>query len=292
MRAGAEASGAARPPTLICWVLVNPTNSHSFVSRFDFDTSPLLKGSALLPPRAAAAIARRALALAQSSDRDLALHSFSLPTPEPLRCTHKTPSEPSDRGQGGVVSEPRPSPRRSRAVFVNGFCFDDMEPQQILAAVRTAQAAGATVLFDAGPRAHVLLSDDAMPGCREAVLELLETADVVLLTEEEAEAITGTRVAHEAAAALLAPSRAREPWAVVKMGGRGALVATRGGMLEMPGVKVTVADTVGCGDSFAAAIAMGRVRRGIRRLHPQLPSAHPLPSVTHPEVETRRALLA
>lgn len=146
---------------------------------------------------------------------------------------------------------------------MNGFAFDDLEPQQILAATRTAQAAGATVLFDAGPRAHVLLTD-AMPGCRQAVLELLETADVMLMTEEEAEAITGTRVAHEAAAALLAPSRARDPWAVVKMGSRGALVATRSGMLEMPGVKVTVADTVGCGDSFAAAIAMGRVRRARR----------------------------
>lgn len=160
---------------------------------------------------------------------------------------------------------------------MNGFAFDDLEPQQILAATRTAQAAGAVVLFDAGPRAHVLLSEEAMPGCRQAVLELLETADVVLMTEEEAEAITGTKVARDAAAALLAPSRAQEPWAVVKMGGRGAILATREGMLDMPGCKVTVADTVGCGDSFAAAIALGRVRRVVTPPCRPLRSSRPAP---------------
>ena len=48
-------------------------------------------------------------------------------------------------------------------------------------------------------------------------------------------------------------------WCVVKMGERGALLGDRksGRVFLQEGYKVDVEDTVGCGDSFAAAIALG-----------------------------------
>jgi hypothetical protein len=48
-------------------------------------------------------------------------------------------------------------------------------------------------------------------------------------------------------------------WCVVKMGERGALLGDRttGRVHRQAGYKVEVEDTVGCGDSFAAAIALG-----------------------------------
>jgi len=78
----------------------------------------------------------------------------------------------------------------AKAVFVNGFVFDDLEPSTVVAAVRTAQAAGAEIFFDAGPRVRALLRD-APAGAAAAVRELFAVADGVLLTQEEAEIVTG-----------------------------------------------------------------------------------------------------
>ena len=77
-------------------------------------------------------------------------------------------------------------------MFVNGFVFDDLEPSTVVAAVRTAQAAGAEIFFDAGPRVRALLRD-APAGAAAAVRELFTIADGVLLTQEEAEIVTGLK---------------------------------------------------------------------------------------------------
>jgi hypothetical protein len=53
------APGAAAPPTLLCWVLIDPANGHDFCSRFDFDTSPLLSCSATIPAAWEATLRRR-----------------------------------------------------------------------------------------------------------------------------------------------------------------------------------------------------------------------------------------
>ena len=49
-------------------------------------------------------------------------------------------------------------------------------------------------------------------------------------------------------------------WVVVKRGALGCVLAAAGGLYTMPGFRVKVADTVGCGDSFAAAIVLGFTR--------------------------------
>ena len=265
------ADGEPGPPTLLCWVLIDAhTGAHgarersheshvipsrrtlmprhlppAFTSRFDFDPSPLLGCGASLPPHWV----------------------------EPLRST--------------------------AWLAVNGFAFDDLAPPTVLAAVAACRAAGGRVLFDAGPRAR-LLAADVPAGGAAALRHLMSTADVLLLTEEEAEALTGTSEAGDAAAALLASSRAEDPWVVVKRGANGCTALTRsaaaaaaaeaeaeaeaaaeaggreggggsgrslrgsrGGVVSLPAMVVaSVADTVGCGDSFAAAVALGRARGG------------------------------
>ena len=82
-------------------------------------------------------------------------------------------------------------PRHSAtAVFVNGFVFDDLQPETVTAAVRAAHAGGADVFFDAGPRARAL-QRDVPSGAAAALRELLAAADVLTLTQDEAEALTG-----------------------------------------------------------------------------------------------------
>jgi sugar/nucleoside kinase (ribokinase family) len=146
------------------------------------------------------------------------------------------------------------------AVFVNGFCFDDLQPETILAAAATAQAGGALLMFDVGPRCAPLRANVPLGGAA-ALARLLHSADVLLLTEEEAATVTGAADAAAAAAALLAGSAAPDPWVVVKRGPAGCLALTRAGAASLPAIRVSAMDTVGCGDSFAAAVALGRRAR-------------------------------
>ena len=227
-------------------MLIDPRNGHDFCSRFDFDTRPLLDCAAHVPPAWEATL------------------------------------------------------RAARAVFVNGFVFDDLQPETVLAAVRAAHAGGADVFFDAGPRARALLRDVPAGGAA-ALRELLAAADALLLTQDEAEVLTGladadavrlrpparacasphTRpplAARQAAAALLARSTAEDPWVVIKRGSRGCTAHTRRERHVLPALEVEALDTVGCGDSFAAAIVLGRLRS--HALRPTLALANAVGAAT------------
>jgi sugar/nucleoside kinase (ribokinase family) len=154
------------------------------------------------------------------------------------------------------------------ALFVNGFVFDELPAEAVLAAAARARARGAAVFFDPGPRAWTFSS-----GPRAAALAaMLDASDVVLMTEEEAEAVTGVAGAEAAARAVLTRPGAATRWCVVKRGACGALLAVReektthggGGehaLFEEAAIPVTVRDTVGCGDSYAAAVVLGYTRR-------------------------------
>ena len=64
----------------------------------------------------------------------------------------------------------------------------------------------------------------------------------------------------QAADALLARNRSADPWVVVKRGSRGCTALTRKQRSSLPALEVEALDTVGCGDSFAAAVVLGRIR--------------------------------
>jgi bifunctional ADP-heptose synthase (sugar kinase/adenylyltransferase) len=79
--------------------------------------------------------------------------------------------------------------------------------------------------------------------------------------QEEAVEVTGHADPLAAARAVLARPNAKTRWAVVKEGGAGALLVERGGAAHScPAMAVDVVDTVGCGDSFAAAVVAGFIR--------------------------------
>lgn len=145
---------------------------------------------------------------------------------------------------------------RTGAVFVNGFVFDEVPEEMVLRAARVSQAHGAAVLFDPGPRSWTFADGGVR---RHALQSMLRIADVVLMTEEEAGAVVGTEDAEEAVRRLMEWEDSSMSWCVVKMGERGALLGDRttGRVHRQAGYKVEVEDTVGCGDSFAAAIALG-----------------------------------
>ncbi|EFN52458.1 hypothetical protein CHLNCDRAFT_138775 [Chlorella variabilis] len=148
--------------------------------------------------------------------------------------------------------------RNTEALFINGFVFDELPAGAVLQAARVAQAAGAAVFFDPGPRSWTFSE-----GERKAALEaILSVADCVCMTEEEAEAVTGLAGAEQQARFVLGRPGARTQWCVIKRGAEGAILGCRTAtqLYSQQALRVDVRDTVGCGDSFAAALVLGYTR--------------------------------
>ena len=128
----------------------------------------------------------------------------------------------------------------------------------VLRRLAARAAATATVTFDPNVR-HLLM------GPREDVLavvhEMLRVADVVKASDEDVAWLEPGRSPADVAAEWLA----RGPGLVViTRGGDGAVAAgVAAGAVERPGMAVEVADTVGAGDSFMAALLAGLARRDL-----------------------------
>ncbi len=91
------------------------------------------------------------------------------------------------------------------------------------------------------------------------VEQVVDVADLVKASDEDLEALYPGRTTTESAAALLA----RGPAAVVvTRGGDGALWLDREGAVQVPSASVAVADTIGAGDTFGAALIDGLWERG------------------------------
>ncbi len=142
--------------------------------------------------------------------------------------------------------------RQTRALFVDGYTVRDvLRPADLLAAINTARRADIPVFFDPGP-SIVFISP-------ELCAQVLAATDVLLLTDEEAAQLCDERERESAAQALLA----RGPTTIVlKHGAAGCTVATARQIISHPGFQVPVVDTVGAGDSFAAAFIAGWLRGG------------------------------
>jgi sugar/nucleoside kinase (ribokinase family) len=215
--------------TLLCFVLVAPeTQTHTFCSSYDFGPWPLLPRMAHLPPDAQSALAN------------------------------------------------------TSCLFINGFAFDDLPPEIVVTCAREAREAGAAVFLDPGPRSWTFVAhhndenennNNNNSGLdtrdrQQAFEELLNVTDVILMTEEEAEAVTGQSTPEQASKWILRRPKSVMSWCIIKQGGNGALLATNNStsssnigdgisFYHQPAVNVDVKDTVGCGDSFAAAIVLG-----------------------------------
>lgn len=116
------------------------------------------------------------------------------------------------------------------------------------------------VSFD--PNLRFSLWDD-LENLRETVREFMEYADIIKISDEELEFITGCRTVEEALPMLFA-HRAR--YVVYTMGAEGAAVYTRRGRVDAPGFCVEVRDTTGAGDSFIGAFLYCLLRDEIRDL--------------------------
>uniref|UniRef100_M8C6S0 Carbohydrate kinase PfkB domain-containing protein n=1 Tax=Aegilops tauschii TaxID=37682 RepID=M8C6S0_AEGTA len=142
----------------------------------------------------------------------------------------------------------------SKILFSNGYAFDEFSPDVIASAIDCAIDAGTSVFFDPGPRGRSLLNGNRDE--QRALEHALRLSDVLLLTSDEAESLTNIGNPIQAGQELLRRGT-RTKWVVIKMGSKGSIMITESAVSCAPSFKIRVVDTVGCGDSFTAAIAFG-----------------------------------
>ncbi|XP_020550494.1 fructokinase-1 isoform X1 [Sesamum indicum] len=148
--------------------------------------------------------------------------------------------------------------RRAKIIFCNGYGFDELSPSLLGSALDYAVEVGTSIFFDPGPRGKSLITGTLEE--QKALDKYLRMSDVLLLTSEEAESLTGTEDPIAAGQELLKKG-IRTKWVIIKMGPKGSILITPSSISCAPAFKVNVIDTVGCGDSFVAAIAFGFIHK-------------------------------
>lgn len=133
---------------------------------------------------------------------------------------------------------------------------DEPARSAVLDAVAWAKARGAYISYDPNYRAP-LWPDEAT--ARRWMRRGLELADLVKLSEEEAELLTGSSDPAQAAQAL---TEAGAQLALVTMGPRGVCYRFPNGAGTVAGIEVAAVDTNGAGDTFLGAALSGLIRAG------------------------------
>ncbi|MFC3420246.1 carbohydrate kinase [Salinicoccus hispanicus] len=115
--------------------------------------------------------------------------------------------------------------------------------------IEKVREAGGTVVFDPNIRLPLWEDENA---CREAVREFMKFADIVKVSDEELEFITGIQDESDAVSALFAD---HVETVIYTKGPSGSEIIYReGGYCEHPGYEVETVDTTGAGDAFIGAV--------------------------------------
>lgn len=145
------------------------------------------------------------------------------------------------------------------------FCSVDLVESPMKEAhrklVRMAIRKNVLVSFD--PNLRLSLWEDHEQ-LKKTVWEFLPSADILKISDEELEFITGYTDMQDAVSVLF---EGRVKYVIYTKGKDGAQIYTRNGMVEAPGYSVEVRDTTGAGDSFIGAFLYCILRDGIRDLN-------------------------
>ena len=114
-------------------------------------------------------------------------------------------------------------------------------------ALKAAKDNGLLVSFD--PNLRFSLWDD-LDALKKTVNDFIPYADIVKISDEELEFITGKTDIKDAVPEILG---GRTKYVIYTKGADGAEIYTKDGMAEAPGYSIEVRDTTGAGDSFIGA---------------------------------------
>ncbi|TWI57960.1 aminoimidazole riboside kinase [Halalkalibacter nanhaiisediminis] len=115
-------------------------------------------------------------------------------------------------------------------------------------AVRLAKENGMIVSYDPNLRLGLWPTEEQ---ARETILSMLAEADVVKISEEELEFLTGEK---ELDAGIKKLESYQLPVLLVTCGHLGSYIHTQGQTVHVPAMKVQTVDTTGAGDAFVSGI--------------------------------------
>lgn len=129
-------------------------------------------------------------------------------------------------------------------------------------AVQLAKENGMIVSYDPNLRLGLWANSDV---ARETIISMLSEADVLKISEEELEFITGEKDIEEGVHKL---NPFNIPFIVVTLGAEGSYVFLGGESTHVPAMKVKAVDTTGAGDAFVSGILykLEKRREGIKNL--------------------------
>ena len=147
---------------------------------------------------------------------------------------------------------------RSSRVFHLGSLSLCAEPARsaTFAALEEAKKAGCIISYDPNYRAALWSGEEE---AKERMRSVLPYADMVKMSDEETELLTGFAEPESAAAAVLEQGA---DVAAVTLGAGGAYIALRDGRCRVAGYKVPAADTTGAGDAFWGAFIFAMLKSG------------------------------
>ncbi len=135
---------------------------------------------------------------------------------------------------------------------------DEPSRSATIAAIKTAQKAGAIISYDPNYRAPLWQSEAQ---AAEQMRSVLDFVNIVKISDEETRLLTGEASPEAAAKRLL-------QWgascAVVTLGRNGAYAAVKGASALVPVPDVTVVDTTGAGDAFWGGFLYQLATSGLR----------------------------
>jgi len=135
---------------------------------------------------------------------------------------------------------------------------DEPSRSATIEAVKAAKKAGAIISYDPNYRAPLWKSEDEATARMRSVLHF---ADIVKISDEEVELITGESSPEAAAGYLLQKGIS---CAVVTLGSNGAYAAVEGASALVPVPTVPVVDTTGAGDAFWGGLLYKLAVSGLR----------------------------
>jgi sugar/nucleoside kinase (ribokinase family) len=138
--------------------------------------------------------------------------------------------------------------KRHQHLHLTSYYLQQALKPSFPALFKQAKAAGLTTSFDPN-------TDPGQKWSR-SINSVLKHADVLLVNENEATALTGRRKTREALKAL----GRLVPCAVIKRGRKGAVAIQNGEVVAGSGFPVETVDTTGAGDSFAAGFVSAYLR--------------------------------
>jgi fructokinase len=136
------------------------------------------------------------------------------------------------------------------------FHFDSIslaspQPRETaLFAADRAKADGKLISYDVNLRLPLWESADA---AKTGILEGLNRADVIKLSDDELDFLTGERSPH----AVKSIWRDGLKLAVLSLGAKGCVATTARGQQSVPSVEIKAVDTTGAGDGFVAGLLAG-----------------------------------